>query len=125
MPGAVKYEGLQVNGEAVDLSRQRFVHRDIRMENVVQLFDEWMLIDWELAGRADELVWWRGKVLPEPVRAGQAPYIVQTDIWQVGRLIQMQPVASDGARQIAQRLVAGDYVSAARATEEIWAVTSS
>ncbi|KAK9830079.1 hypothetical protein WJX72_009646 [[Myrmecia] bisecta] len=123
MPGAVKCEGLQVNGEAVALSG--FVHRDIRLENVVQLFDEWILIDWELAGRADQRVWWHGKVLPEPVRNGHAPYTVQTELWQVGRLIQMQLVASDGARQFAQRLVAGDYVSAARAAEETWAVTSS
>ena len=48
-----------------------FVHRDIREDNVVKYFERWVLIDWELAGRADMKVWWRGKSLPDAVLAGE------------------------------------------------------
>ena len=37
-----------------------FVHRDIRLDNFLKVTDGWLLIDWELAGRADQMVWWKG-----------------------------------------------------------------
>ncbi|CAL8466510.1 g6046 [Coccomyxa elongata] len=87
-----------------------YVHRDIRMDNIVKYFQQWLLIDWELAGRVDQLVWWEGKLLPEPVRLHQHPYTIQTDLWQVGKLILSQQVfASPAAVQFAQQLVSVSF----------------
>ena len=37
-----------------------FVHRDIRLDNVVRATNDWLLIDWELAGRTTKLYGGRG-----------------------------------------------------------------
>ncbi|CAL8466425.1 g5961 [Coccomyxa elongata] len=90
-----------------------YVHRDIRMDNIVRYFQQWILIDWELAGRVDQTVWWEGNcnLLPDPVRLRQHPYTAQTDLWQVGKLIISQQVfASPAAVTFAQQLVNGDFL---------------
>ena len=101
-----------------------YVHRDIRMDNIVKYFERWLLIDWELAGRVDQEVWWEGKLLPDPVRLRQHPYTVQIDLWQVGMLIISQEnVASPAAKQFAQKLVSYEFQSAAQA-EGQWSAIS-
>lgn len=101
-----------------------YVHRDIRMDNIVKYFERWLLIDWEVAGRVDQEVWWEGKLLPDPVRLRQHPYTVQTDLWQVGMLIMSQEsVASPAAKQYAQQLVSGAIESAAQAECHMWPIT--
>ena len=37
-----------------------FVHRDIRLDNIVKGPKGWVLLDWELAGRQNQSVWWTG-----------------------------------------------------------------
>ena len=96
------------------------VHRDIREDNAVRYFDRWVLIDWELAGRADEQVWWHGKSLPPAVEAGNA-YICQHDLWQVGKLIHRCAVASRAAGDFARLLMEGFFASADIAMQSIWA----
>ncbi|BDA48582.1 probable crinkler effector protein 8 [Coccomyxa sp. Obi] len=101
-----------------------YVHRDIRVDNIVKYFQQWVLIDWELAGRVDQDVWWEGSALPEPVRLHQRPYTVKTDLWQVGKLMMTQQVvASREAKLFAQKLVNGDFQSAAQAEGGIWAIS--
>ena len=41
------------------------VHRDIRLDTVVRVINGWLLIDWELAGRTNQSLWWKGKLLPD------------------------------------------------------------
>ena len=103
-----------------------FVHCDISMNNIVRYFQQWVLIDWELAGHVDQVVWWEGNynLLPDPVRLRQHPYTVQTDLWQVGQLMMSQlGLASRGAICFAQQLVNGDFESAAQAERHLWATT--
>ncbi|DBA97113.1 TPA: hypothetical protein ACH3X1_014884 [Trebouxia sp. C0004] len=38
-----------------------FVHRDIRLDNIVEGPKGWVLLDWELAGRQHQPVWWTGQ----------------------------------------------------------------
>ena len=45
-----------------------YVHGDVRIDNVVKYFDDWILLDWEVAGKSGAFVWWRGQELPEDVR---------------------------------------------------------
>ncbi len=72
-----------------------FVHRDIHLDNVVEVMDGWLLIDWELAGRANQIVWWEGKVLPDLVKHRLQPYTCKTDLWQLGMLIRTTAVSAD------------------------------
>ena len=95
-----------------------FVHRDIRTDNILQYNNRWVLIDWELAGRADEKVWWHGKSLPDAVLAGEL-YTRQHDLWQVGKLVQGYG-AGQAAVSFASQLLAGRFASAAFALQSIW-----
>ena len=100
-----------------------FVHRDIRADNVVKYFDRWVLVDWELAGRAGMKVWWHGKSLPDAVIAGEL-YTSRHDLWQVGKLIKgYGSMASQGAVSFATQLVAGHFASAAAAMQDIWTLS--
>jgi len=98
-----------------------FVHRDIRLDNVVKVMDGWLLIDWELAGRANEIVWWEGKLLPDLVKHRLEPYTCKTDLWQLGMLIRTTAVSADVAiTSFADRLLAGDFATAAIAQASLW-----
>ena len=45
-----------------------FVHRNVRLDNVIRATNGWLWIDWELAGRTNQFVWWEGKLLPHGVK---------------------------------------------------------
>ena len=97
-----------------------YIHGDVRIDNVVKYFDEWILLDWEVAGKSGALVWWRGQELPMDVKAHRAPYTCQTDLWQIGKLIQRQPAAGDAARRFADQLLAGELESVDDAEQQLW-----
>jgi len=83
--------------------------------------DGWLLIDWELAGRANEIVWWEGKLLPDLVKHRLEPYTCKTDLWQLGMLIRTAAVSADVAiTSFADRLLAGDFATAAIAQASLW-----
>lgn len=67
----------------VQLHAHGLVHRDIRIANVVRAGGEWVLIDWELAGTADQLLPFDIARVPEPVRSKTRPYTFKDDLWQV------------------------------------------
>lgn len=46
-----------------------FVHRDIRLDDIVKGPIGWVLLDWELAGRENQIVWWTGQALPPAIKA--------------------------------------------------------
>lgn len=98
-----------------------FVHRDIRLDNVFRVNDGWILIDWELAGKANQLVWWEGDLLPDAVKHRNQPYTCKTDLWQLGMLIKTAAICADAAvTSFADHLLAGEFATAALAMASIW-----
>lgn len=61
-----------------------FVHRDLRQDNMIETQSGFCLIDWELAGRNAEMVFWNGKSLPSEVNLRHRPYVFTDDLWQLG-----------------------------------------
>lgn len=98
-----------------------FVHRDIRLDNVLRVNNGWLLIDWELAGKTNQLVWWEAKLLPDAVKHRIEPYTSKTDLWQLGMLIKTAAVCADVAiTSFADRLLAGEFPNAASAQASLW-----
>lgn len=98
-----------------------FVHRDIRLDNVVKATNGWLLIDWELAGRTNQIVWWEGKMLPDEVKHRSEPFTVKTDLWQLGMLIKTAAICADVAiTSFADHLLAGNFATAAIAQATLW-----
>lgn len=97
-----------------------FVHRDIRLDNVVKGPNGWLLIDWELAGRENQYVWWTGLVLPPAIRAGRELYTCKTDLWQIGQLVLTHATPSAGSALYAHQLMSGRATSAAQAPTAEW-----
>ncbi|DBA94012.1 TPA: hypothetical protein ACH3X1_001664 [Trebouxia sp. C0004] len=97
-----------------------FVHRDIRLDNVVKGPDGWVLLDWELAGRENQRVWWTGQSLPPAIRAGFELYTCQTDLWQIGQLVLTHAIPSVGSAAYAHQLMSGQVTSAALAPTAEW-----
>ena len=86
------------------LHRQNWVHRDIRMDNLVHGPTGWVLIDWELAALAGQHVFWNSAYLPLEVNAGQ-PYTAACDLWQVGSIIQQyNALSSEAMKHFANQL---------------------
>ncbi len=66
------------------LHAEGLVHCDIRRDNIIFSDGQWVLIDWELAGPADEPLPFAIKRVPAQVAARTRPYTTQDDLWQVG-----------------------------------------
>ena len=97
-----------------------FVHRDIRLDKVKGT-DGWLLIDWELAGRTNQVIWWEGKLLPDGVKYRLEPFTVNTDLWQLGMLIKTAAVCADVATtSFADHLLAGNFGTAVIAQASLW-----
>ena len=97
-----------------------FVHRDIRLDNVVKGPDGWVLLDWELAGRIDQRVWWTGQMLPPAIKARSESYTCKTDLWQIGQLVLTHATPSAGSAAYAHQLMAGHLTSATMAPMADW-----
>ena len=98
-----------------------FVHRDICLDNVVRATNGWLLIDWALAGRTNQIVWWEGKLLPEGVKHKLEPYTCKTVLWQLGMLVKTAAVSADVAIiSFADHLLAGGFATAAIAEASLW-----
>ena len=97
-----------------------FVHRDIRLDNIVKGPKGWVLLDWELAGRQHQPVWWTGQILPPAVMSGNEPYTCKTDLWQIGQLVLTHAISSAGSAAYAHQLMSGHVMSAAVAPAAEW-----
>ena len=92
------------------LHKQNWVHRDIRMDNLVHGPTGWVLIDWELAALAGQHVFWNSTHLPPEVNAGQMPYTPACDLWQVGRIIQQHnTLSSEAMKHFANQLTSKHF----------------
>ena len=96
-----------------------FVHRDIRLDNIVKGPKGWVLLDWELAGRQHQPVWWTGQILPPAVMSGSEPYTCKTDLWQIGQLVLTHAISAGNAAY-AHQLMSGHVMSAAVAPAAEW-----
>ena len=67
-----------------------YVHRDIRIDNIVLAPFGFVLIDWEVAAPSGSLVFWDACCgsHPDGVLKG-SPWLPWMDLWQVGRLISV------------------------------------
>ena len=97
-----------------------FVHRDIRLDNIVKGPKDWVLLDWELAGRQNQSLWWTGQVLPPAVKSGSETYTCKTDLWQIGQLMLTCAISSAGSAAYAHQLMSGHVMSAALAPAAEW-----
>jgi len=98
------------------LHKQNWVHRDVRMDNLVHGPAGWVLIDWELAGPAGQHVFCNSTYLPPEVNTGQMPYTATSDLWQVGKIIQRHDALSTGAtKHFANQLISKQFTSAEHA----------
>ena len=64
-----------------------FVHRDLRVDNIIETQSGFCLIDWELAGRNAEMVFWSGPSFPSEVSLRHRPYVFTDDLWQLGKTL--------------------------------------
>ena len=64
-----------------------FVHRDLREDNIIETQSGFCLIDWELAGRNDQKVFWTGPSLPSDVSLKHRPFVFTDDLWQLGKTL--------------------------------------
>ncbi|KAG5175349.1 hypothetical protein JKP88DRAFT_265861 [Tribonema minus] len=76
-----------------------FVHRDVRQDNILLADTGYVLIDWELAARVGDTVFWDPKPehVPPTVRRDTSwqPWM---DVWQLGRVIHaLQPSRHAGS----------------------------
>lgn len=84
----------------VDLHEHGICHRDIRMANILRAPSEWILIDFELAGRAGECVFWNSRSL---MRGSQ--YREDQDLKQLAGVIEAFPsIAGPSLLQFAGEL---------------------
>ena len=88
-----------------------FVHRDIRVDNIVHYFGRWILIDWELAGPVHEKVWWTAREKPPGIHIG-LPWTIAADLWQIGCIIHRYTWLDPSCQRIAKGLVGGTIPTA-------------
>ena len=105
-------ESLLITLEA--LHAHGYVHRDIRDDNVLAVSSGWMLIDWELAAPTGTPVFWNSKASPPSISLGSS-WAAQHDLWQLGHLLQKQPVKTPAMDAFAQQLMNGETTSASDA----------
>ena len=97
-----------------------FVHHDICLDNIAVGPDGWVLIDWELAERENQIVWWTGQVLLTAVKPGNEAYTCKTDLWQIGQPVLSRAIPSAGNAAYAHQLMSGRVTSTAMAPKAEW-----
>ena len=98
------------------LHKENWVHRDVRMDNLVHGPAGWVLIDWELAGPAGHHVFWNSAHLPPEVNSGHMPYTAVSNLWQVGKIIQRYDALCTGTtKHFANMLISKQFTAAEHA----------
>ena len=100
---------------AAALHQKGFVHREIREDNVVHHNENWILIDWELAGPVGATVWWSAREQPPGIQMG-SQWPIAADLWQIGRIIQRHAELDPRFPPVAQGLLSGVFRTAAEAS---------
>ena len=113
---AAQLRGLAISflKTAAALHLEGFVHRDIREDNVVHYCEQWILIDWELAGPIGAEVWWSAREQPPGMQMG-SQWTIAADLWQIGRINQRHAELGPLFPPIAQGLLGGELHTATEA----------
>lgn len=98
-----------------------YVHRDIRVDNIVLANHGFVLIDWELAAPSTSPVFWSARAgsHPEGVHKGSS-WLPWMDLWQLGSLIESFPPdisRVEAVSSFSDGLKTQKYPSAAKAME--------
>ena len=93
------------------LHQAGFVHRDIRLDNIVHYFGQWILIDWELTGPVGAPVWWDAREKPPGIQLS-SPWTIAADLWQIGCIIQRYIWLDPLCQRTAKGLVDGSLPTA-------------
>ena len=96
-----------------------FVHRDLRVDNIIETQSGFCLIDWELAGRNAEMVFWSGPSLPSDVNLRHRPYVFTDDLWQLGKTLTRISTPRGSLKVYVDALVDGGFPSATAALSEL------
>lgn len=70
------------------------------------------LIDWKLAGRNNEIVFWEGQSLPEDVNLKTRPFVYIDDLRQLGQTIKHLAVPTPELDAFVDGLLSGHIESA-------------
>jgi len=101
------------------IHKEGFVHRDLREENIVETQSGFCLIDWELAGRNGELVFWNGPSLPSDVRLRNRPFVFTDDLWQLGMTLSRLAMFTHSLPVYVDGLLHGGFDTAEAALEAL------
>ena len=100
-----------------------FVHRDVREDNILRTGEGFILIDWEMAGTIDDLVFWQPAVahVPKGVTTG-TPWKPWMDLWQLGNVLRSQPIvrSSQPCTEFITKLLNKEIETAERALQALW-----
>ncbi|KAL0055736.1 hypothetical protein WJX82_003925 [Trebouxia sp. C0006] len=101
------------------IHKEGFVHRDLREDNIVETQSGFCLIDWELAGRNGELVFWNRSSLPLDVRLRNRPFVFTDDLWQLGMTLSRLAISRSSPMVYIDGLVHGGFATAEAALEAL------
>ncbi len=101
------------------IHKEGFVHRDVREDNIVETQTGFCLIDWELAGRNGELVFWSGPSLPSDVDLRNRPFVFTDDLWQLGMTLSRLAMPTDSLMVYVDGLLHGGFTTAEAALKAL------
>ena len=78
------------------------------------------LIDWELARRNAEMVFWNGKSLPSEVNLRHRPYVFTDDLWQLGMTLSRITTPTGSLVVFVDALLHGGFATARAALQALW-----
>jgi len=96
-----------------------FVHRDVRQDNIVETQSGFCLIDWELAGRDGEQVFWSGPSLPLDVDLRKRPFVFTDDLWQLGVTLSRLAMPTKPLTVYIEGILHGGFATAAAALDAL------
>eukprot|EP01118_Nematostelium_gracile_P008694 TRINITY_DN2885_c0_g1_i1.p1 TRINITY_DN2885_c0_g1~~TRINITY_DN2885_c0_g1_i1.p1 ORF type:complete len:529 (-),score=63.67 TRINITY_DN2885_c0_g1_i1:210-1796(-) len=100
----------------VDFHAHGFVHRDLRWPNILQTDDDWMVIDYELAGPIGSPIFWEPHdqtiFKDDQLLKGERGFEILDDLFQVSILIQNLPFQNQRFASFSQKLNDGDFQTA-------------
>ncbi len=101
------------------IHKEGFVHRDLREDNIVEIQSGFCLIDWELAGRNGELVFWSGPSLPSDADLRNRPFVFTDDLWQLGMTLSRLAMLTDSLMVYVDGLLHGGFATAEATLEAL------
>ena len=90
------------------------------MDNIIETQSGFCLIDWELAGKNAEMVFWSGPSLPPDVNLRHRPYVFTDDLWQLGKTLARITTPRGSLKVYVDALMDGSFPTATAALSDLW-----